>query len=150
MEDWESVTKIGKNVRGGAGANRETVIRGASALNAAKRSGGAITTEKKFASGNAVSQVTFHSSSIFTPPPRDPSLAISSTHNEPYTNPLLQIGFIRRRPTSHQSRPFRRNYQAQDRRSRSRPRHPRWSQSKEHQDASRPRQTLQYHPQDCK
>ncbi|ESZ94073.1 hypothetical protein SBOR_5549 [Sclerotinia borealis F-4128] len=53
MEDWESVTKIGNNVRGGAGANRETVIRGSSALNAAKRSGGAISTEKKFASGNA-------------------------------------------------------------------------------------------------
>lgn len=55
MEDWESVTKIGKNVSGGASANRENVIRGKAALNAAKRSGAAVTTEKKFATGNAVS-----------------------------------------------------------------------------------------------
>ncbi|CAJ2503238.1 Uu.00g106320.m01.CDS01 [Anthostomella pinea] len=53
-DDWNSVTKIGKNVRSGGGADRETVVRGNSALNAAKRSGGAINTEKKFAVGNAV------------------------------------------------------------------------------------------------
>jgi putative transcription factor len=53
MSGWDTETvKIGKNVRTG-GAARETVVRSQSALNAAKRSGAAITTEKKFATGNA-------------------------------------------------------------------------------------------------
>jgi putative transcription factor len=53
MSAWDTETvKIGKNVRSG-GVARETVVRGSSALNAAKRSGAAITTEKKFATGNA-------------------------------------------------------------------------------------------------
>ncbi|KAK4131137.1 MBF1-domain-containing protein, partial [Trichocladium antarcticum] len=53
MSAWDTAeVKIGKNARSGAGA-RETVVRSASALNAARRSGAAITTEKKFATGNA-------------------------------------------------------------------------------------------------
>jgi putative transcription factor len=57
MSAWDTAeVKIGKNVhRGGAGP-RETVVRGQSALNAARRSGAAITTEKKFATGNSASK----------------------------------------------------------------------------------------------
>lgn len=54
MSDWDQVTKIGKSVRGGAG-ERETVVKGKSALNAAMRSGAVIGSEKKYAIGNAVS-----------------------------------------------------------------------------------------------
>lgn len=58
MSDWEPAVKIGKNVRGG-GAERETVVRGKGALNAAQRSGAIIGAEKKFAIGNAVSPLPF-------------------------------------------------------------------------------------------
>jgi len=53
-QDWDAVTKIGSKVKaGGASASKEKVIRGESALNAARRSGAAIATEKKFGSTNS-------------------------------------------------------------------------------------------------
>lgn len=53
-DDWSSVTRIGTKHRGGT-SERETVVKGRSALNAAQRSGMVVGTEKKYATGNAVS-----------------------------------------------------------------------------------------------
>ena len=50
--DWSSVTKIGSKVRGPGASERETTIKGKSALNAAQRSGAVVGTEKKFAGSN--------------------------------------------------------------------------------------------------
>ena len=53
MSEWDTVTKIGSKVTGG-GSQRETVVKGKGALNAAQRSGAIVGTERKFATSNAV------------------------------------------------------------------------------------------------
>ena len=60
-EDWNSVTKIGSKVRGPGAAERETTIKGKSALNAAQRSGAIVGTEKKFAGANVSQAPKAHS-----------------------------------------------------------------------------------------
>jgi len=57
--DWDNVTRIGKNVRAGGGTavDRERVVKGKAAINAAGRSGAIIGTEKKYASSNTKSAV---------------------------------------------------------------------------------------------
>jgi len=56
--DWDSVTRIGRkaNAGGGAAVDRERVVKGSAALNAALRSGTVIGTEKKWGTSNTGSQ----------------------------------------------------------------------------------------------
>lgn len=55
MSDWDSVVRIGSAHRGGAGAPKEKVVKKESVVNAARRAGLPVTTEKKFSTGNPVS-----------------------------------------------------------------------------------------------
>lgn len=52
MSDWDSVTVIGSKARVGGGGPRERVARTAGELNAARRSGAVLGTEKKYGSTN--------------------------------------------------------------------------------------------------
>ena len=58
MSEWDTVTKIGSKVSRGP-AQRETTIKGKSALNAAQRTGAVLSTDKKYSTGNQVSYQYF-------------------------------------------------------------------------------------------
>ncbi|QWW22224.1 hypothetical protein CA7LBN_000970 [Candidozyma auris] len=55
MSDWDNVTIIGQKARVGGGGPREKVARTQAEINAARRSGAAINTEKKYGSTNTKS-----------------------------------------------------------------------------------------------
>lgn len=52
MSDWDSVTVIGLRARVGGGGPREKVARTAGEINAARRTGAVVNTEKKYGSTN--------------------------------------------------------------------------------------------------
>lgn len=55
MSDWDSVTIIGSKARVGGGGPRQTVAKTAGQLNAARRTGAVIGTEKKYGTTNTKS-----------------------------------------------------------------------------------------------
>lgn len=55
MSDWDSVTIIGQKARIGGGGPRQNVARTAGELNAARRAGNVVGTEKKYGSTNTKS-----------------------------------------------------------------------------------------------
>jgi putative transcription factor len=55
MSDWDTVTIIGSKARVGGGGPRQTVARTAGELNAARRAGAVVGTEKKYGSTNTKS-----------------------------------------------------------------------------------------------
>ncbi|GMG45916.1 unnamed protein product [Ambrosiozyma monospora] len=58
MSDWDNVTIIGKKARGTGGSGpREKTVRSQSALNAARRAGNVVASEKKYASTNVKGDV---------------------------------------------------------------------------------------------
>ncbi|GMM34035.1 multiprotein-bridging factor 1 [Saccharomycopsis crataegensis] len=50
--EWDSVTVVGKNVRRGPSGPKQTVARTQGQINAARRTGGVVSTEKKYGSAN--------------------------------------------------------------------------------------------------
>ena len=52
MSDWDTVTYIGSKTRAGGGGPRQNVTKGSSQLNAARRQGNVVGTEKKYGSTN--------------------------------------------------------------------------------------------------
>lgn len=55
MSDWDTVTVIGSRARVGGGGPRETVAKTQAQLNAARRAGAVVGTEKKYGSSNTTS-----------------------------------------------------------------------------------------------